>query len=219
MKIISVKNNIFLAALCVVTACLFLIFVLRVPSNDRNFNYDVKLVSAKNDKIEFSENNQPIKKQSALSNAMQKDHNLENSTELREVENSVNDKNIHQYLAKFSSEIMMAVDLQEKFDADEMDSVAASEAEKELAYVFYQGMEWQDFSPQDISCKKNSCRVKLAATTYDKKTRLVELISDQMSEKNINFSYAIPVSLPVEGNELIYFIRKNSLIRYTGVLP
>lgn len=117
---------------------------------------------------------------------------------------------IQHYIQKFSSELMMAIDLQEKFDTDEMDSATATESEKNLAYVFYQGMEWQEFLPQDISCKKNTCRVELAMLTPEKNSQLMELLSAQMMTNNIRFMYAIPVSLPVENKEIIYFIKKST---------
>ena len=123
------------------------------------------------------------------------------------------------YVTSFSSEIMMAADLQERFDRDEVDLVVATADEKDLAFVFYQGMEWQEFIPQDINCKKRICRLVLTVDSAEKKSRLANLIYEQLKAGTMKFSYVFPVSLPVEKKELIYFVREDLLTTSPGVLP
>lgn len=123
--------------------------------------------------------------------------------------------NIDDYLSQFSSPLLMASDLQEKFDKEQVDYASANSAEKDLAYIFYQGEDWQQFSPQEINCKSTMCRVKLGLLDEQENNRLIQLITDEMMLKNINYSFALPVSLPAERFQYIYFI-KGSL---SGVLP
>lgn len=202
MKKISI-NKYFLFACAVLAAWLFYASISQAPESPmtsmQTSNYDIGFFSEENNEKEFVKNIGEGKKALIVDNPQSID---EPSGHLE------SEQKIKKYLRSSSSELMMAIDLQEKFDADEIDTAIATDSEKNLAYVFYQGMEWQEFSPHEINCKKNICRVELAILTPEKKSQLMELLSAQMMATNIRFMYAIPVSLAVENKEIIYFIKK-----------
>lgn len=213
MKNILIKNlSMILFGTLVLCLSLFLIF-----SSSRSADYAVSFVSTENELVEvFRLDDQEIFSQSsALSGS---ENSLKMKQELAPAP-SANSQTLDAYLRNFSSELMMAADLQEKFDRDEMDHAAATAYEKDLAYVFYQGMDWQEFVPQDISCKKNICRLTLDIRSSDQKNRLMNLLSGQLMTGSIGFYSAIPVSLTIEKRELVYFIRDNAITTTPGVLP
>jgi len=213
MKIL-ITHRVFLIAFCITLFAVVFVFNTESGSENR-LNYQVQFVSEKtaNRKIDEFKNNHEIVNKNQVDRKAEISKEINTKTDRDDPE--IQTKDLHSYISEFSSELLMAADLQEKYDADEMDYVLAAEAEKNLAYVFYQGMDWQEFSPQEISCKANMCRIKLKMPSEQESNKLMTLISDQMQLKNINYSFALPVNLPVEGIGYIYFV-KSSL---TGVLP
>jgi hypothetical protein len=198
---------------------LTLLWIYSTTSMDKDVHYKTDLVPVLNvNRVSDhpkSININAYKKHEKIKNkpASQLENQLEHQPE--EIDQERQAKEIQTYISEFSSELLLAADLQTKFETDAIDPQLANETEKILAYVFYQGMEWQDFSPQEISCKTTICRVKLSVSTEEKNIKLMELVSQEMKFNNINNFYAFPVSLPSEGLSYVYFINHSSL----GVLP
>jgi hypothetical protein len=220
---ILIKNRFYLMTLATVLICAVAFFVGEKIQSGNKLNYQVDFVSLHHghqDVLELTrvESNQILfgkNDANKNSNIVESEKNRKINKKIAKQDSELPIKNLQSYISGFSSDLLMAVDLQEKFDTDEMDSALASEAEKDLAYVFYQGMEWQTFSPQEISCKANMCRVKLIISNEEENNKLMELISEEMQSEAIKYSFALPVNLPVEKIGYIYFV-KSSL---SGVLP
>ena len=202
---IKIKNATFLISCCLSGISIFFIF----NKPNQNYNYSVNftskdksyLLNTKNHKQDEI-NTKIIDRTSSKSGTGVADQPIAtNPNSLIKIQD------IGNYLGSFSSDLMMASDLQDKFDSDDEDPSLASESEQLLAYIFYQGMEWQKFSPSEITCKNTLCRVTLSPLDQDSTTHLMELISNQMMNNKISFSYAIPVYLPTEKKNIIYFIK------------
>lgn len=222
MKKKLINNRFYFISLFAVMVVTILVFALMFFTNETSqsestLNYQVDFVSVRDEHkvIDYYSANENLSNNKIESNKKIENDKVENDKKIENDDYELKIQNLQTYISGFSSDLLMAADLQEKFDADEIDAVAATDAEKDLAYVFYQGMEWQEFSPQDISCKANMCRVKLTISGEQENNKLMELISNEMNLNNINYSFALPVNLPAEGIDYIYFV-KGSL---SGVLP
>lgn len=209
MKNISIKNS-SVILIGVLVSCLILFLSFR---NYKTTHYTINFTATEITSIKNAQATQ----QPSSSQLLPVKENLETKSAL--TTNQVSPLSLDAYVTGFSSEIMMAADLQERFDRDEVDPVAATADEKDLAYIFYQGMEWQEFIPQDINCKKRICMLVLTVDSAEKKSRLANLIYEQLKAGTMKFSYVFPVSLPVEKKELIYFVREDLLTTSPGVLP
>lgn len=229
MRKILINNRFYLIALSAVMVCAVTFFVDEKFQSENELNYQVDFIAEPTRVYtnKFVSDDNAANKKNEYGNELESFNELESNKKLENEKNIKIEKiilkddsnlqiqNLQSYVSGFSSDLLMAVDLQEKFDADAMDYALVNEAEKDLAYVFYQGMEWQEFSPQDISCKATMCRVKLTISDEQENNKLMELISNEMKLNNINYAFALPVNLPAEGIDYIYFV-KSSL---SGVLP
>lgn len=226
MKKILTNRQFFLIALSVLVISVIVFWMNSKYKPENALNYQVDFVLTQNDNrylVDHSgaKNDQHLYDRNTVSQKIVNDKKTENDKKVevhKKIDKSDFDlpiENLPRYVSSFSSELLLAIDLQEKFDADEMDNELATAAEKNLAYVFYQGMDWQEFSPQEISCKTNICRVKLIVVNDEKNNKLMDLISNQMKEQKIQYSYALPVKLPVEEVSYLYFIKNST----PGVSP
>lgn len=189
-----------------VLLAIFLVDTKFFPVNETGSNYGVDFTSSQ---ISISET---VKYPEPISNTPTVDNPSINKTltttnKIHNKNSNVKLKDLGAYISRFPSQLTMAFDLQERFDADEINYATASESESDLAYIFYQGMEWQEFSPNEIICKSTICRIKLKTIDENNNTKLVELISKELMSSRLKYAYALPVSLPVEGITYIYFIK------------